>query len=577
MIANHLWQSTVFALVAGLLTLAFRKHRAPLRYALWLAASLKFLIPLSLLISAAARLAPPVAPPIARTSFAPVIQQLSEPFPPAFRLGAAPYREQSPSPLPAMLISLWLCGVAVNLFRWARQWYRVRATLRTASPLPFDAPIPVLSARADIEPGVFGIWRPVLLLPEGITRHLTPQQLDAILIHELCHVRRRDNLAASLHMLVEALFWFHPLVWWIGVRLVDERERACDEAVLRQVNDPESYAEGILSVCRFYAQGSACVAGVTGADLKKRIEAIMIRSVARRLTIGGKLLLATAALCVAAIPLIVGVSNPARAQSAAGHPATFEVVSIKPSTAGDVHGIGWETRPGGRFHSTSLPVRFLIAAAYDVPFQSQRLTGGPDWIGEDRFDIDAAAPQGAIPPSVSGKALDARIRPMLQAMLADRFKLVMRHETKELPIYAVTIAKGGPKLTSAGIQEADCSTEPGTGVNCHNLGGGLGRGMHGKAVDVDDIALFASNWSDRPIFNRTGLAGLFAIDTEGWVPMQPRQPRTDGAPDAEGERMADPSRPTIFMIFSRMGLTLESSKGSVDTYVIESIQRPTAN
>ena len=84
-----------------------------------------------------------------------------------------------------------------------------------------------------IEPGVFGILRPVLMWPAGIEDRLSDEQIEAILAHEVAHVRRRDNLAALIHMLVEAVFWFHPLVWWIGARLVDERERACDEDVVR--------------------------------------------------------------------------------------------------------------------------------------------------------------------------------------------------------------------------------------------------------------------------------------------------------------------------------------------------------
>jgi len=84
-----------------------------------------------------------------------------------------------------------------------------------------------------LEPGVFGIRPPVLLLPDGITRHLTPPQLEAIVTHELCHVRRRDNLGAVVHMAVEALYWFHPLARWLGARLMEEWERACDEEVLR--------------------------------------------------------------------------------------------------------------------------------------------------------------------------------------------------------------------------------------------------------------------------------------------------------------------------------------------------------
>ena len=70
--------------------------------------------------------------------------------------------------------------------------------------------------------------------------------MKAILVHERCHIRCHDNLVAAIHMLVEAIFWFHPLVWWIGARLVEERERACDEEVLRRGADPEAYAAGAV-------------------------------------------------------------------------------------------------------------------------------------------------------------------------------------------------------------------------------------------------------------------------------------------------------------------------------------------
>ena len=79
---------------------------------------------------------------------------------------------------------------------------------------------------------MFGVWKPVLLLPDGIQERMTPAQLQAVLAHELCHVSRQDNLTAAIHMVVEAIFWFHPFVWWIRARSVEERERACDEEVL---------------------------------------------------------------------------------------------------------------------------------------------------------------------------------------------------------------------------------------------------------------------------------------------------------------------------------------------------------
>ena len=142
----------------------------------------------------------------------------------------------------------------------------------------------VRSAPGLLEPGVVGFLRPILLLPEGIAECLTPRQLEAVLAHELCHVRRRDNLTSAIHMIVEAVFWFHPLVWWIGARLVEERERACDEAVLSLGSEPQVYAEGILNVCKIYLESPLrCVSGVTGSDLKKRIQAILTGRVAGEL------------------------------------------------------------------------------------------------------------------------------------------------------------------------------------------------------------------------------------------------------------------------------------------------------
>ena len=98
-----------------------------------------------------------------------------------------------------------------------------------------------------MEPGVFGIWRPVLMLPKGITEHLSSAQLDAILSHELCHVKRRDNLAGAVHMIAEAIFWFYPPVWWVGVRLMEERERACDES--------PTYGQRAERLCRKHLEG----------------------------------------------------------------------------------------------------------------------------------------------------------------------------------------------------------------------------------------------------------------------------------------------------------------------------------
>ena len=324
-LGNHLWQSTLFACVIALVTLALRNNRAQLRYGLWLAASMKFFIPFSLLtgmgsylVSSRARVYAP-----AETSLYFAMEQVSQPF--ARQTAAAlPHATpqtafQSLSHLFPALLLVWLCGFAVVLFVWWVRWRRISATAREAERLRegrevetlrrvettagMPKQVEILSSRTSLEPGIFGIIRPVLLWPVGITGRLEDDHLKSILAHELLHIRRRDNLAATIHMLVEAVFWFHPLVWWMGARLVEERERACDEEVVESGSDRQVYAESILKICEFYVGTPlTCVSGVTGAELKSRITRIMSARIARKLDLPRRLLLGVAAILVVAAP-----------------------------------------------------------------------------------------------------------------------------------------------------------------------------------------------------------------------------------------------------------------------------------
>ena len=161
-----------------------------------------------------------------------------------------------------------------------------------------------------MEPGVYGILRPVLLLPAGIMKHINDSELEAIFLHEFEHIRCRDNLIALIHMIVQALFWFHPVVWWTGSRLVFERELACDEAVLQAAKNPQAYAEGILKVCEYCLKSPlVCVSGVIGSNLKKRVEGIMKNQIGNKLSLMKRLLLSFAGLLVLGIPLALGIIN----------------------------------------------------------------------------------------------------------------------------------------------------------------------------------------------------------------------------------------------------------------------------
>jgi len=416
-VADHLWQSSLFAGAAALLALALRKNRARIRHWLWLMASVKFLVPLSVLFALGGQFAWRTPPMNTPPGLSDVMQQVSQPFAsPAVTAPLLPPAFPAQSLIPAALLALWACGFAAIAFSWWIRWLRILMTVRSASPLRLAIPIPAKSSPALPEPAVFGIFRPVLLLPEGIFGRLPPAQLQAVVAHELCHVRHRDNLTAAIHMFVETVFWFHPLVWWIGKAMVREREGACDEEVLQLGSEPQVYAEGILNVCKLYVESPLpCAAGVTGGELRKRVESIMTNRFARELTLGRKILLTAAALVAIVLPVGIGVMTPrpGHAQShgelaapAAAGPA-FEVASVKPSSPQTV-GIHMRRDPG-MLDFGNLTLFDILADAYNV---DNGLISGPSSLYA-RYDIVAKVPKG-VPAS--------QVPAMLQALLVERFK-----------------------------------------------------------------------------------------------------------------------------------------------------------
>ena len=312
-VAAHLWQSTLFAGAAWLAVLALRTNRAQVRYWVWFTASAKFLIPFSWLAGLGTLMPHPAAAPTIRAEWVAALQGLEQPL--TIRTaGAGAAVTPNHDYAAAAAVALWACGFAAVAICWLLRWRRVQKLRNSARAVSVATglriPVPLMSAPDLSEPGVFGVLRPVLLLPEGIGERLSQSQLDAILAHELCHIRRRDNLTAALHMAAQAIFWFHPLTWWIGSRLVEEREQACDEEVLRLGCKPSVYAESILTVCRLYLSSPLeCVSGVTGSDLKRRIEAIMRNRSVRGLTIRKKVALAIAGMAALVVPVVMGFLN----------------------------------------------------------------------------------------------------------------------------------------------------------------------------------------------------------------------------------------------------------------------------
>ncbi|HTM04613.1 MAG TPA: M56 family metallopeptidase [Vicinamibacterales bacterium] len=647
--ADHVWQSTVFAAAVWLLTLLFRRHRAAIRHGLWMAASIKFIVPFATLIALGQSIGwtrAPLPAPQVRLAVDVAAQPFS-PLPSAVSLATSassatvdnPWLE--PAVERGLLVAagcIWILGAFVLLLRWTLRWVNLRQLIASGSPIRHgreveilgrltdrrdamggseDPPVQIVAVDSTIEPGVVGVFRPVLVWPATISARLNDEQIAAIFTHELAHVRRRDNVWAAVHMAVEAICWFHPLVWWLGGRLIDERERACDEAVLRSGREPQPYAESILRTCEFYLESPLpCVTGVTGADLKRRIETIMRNRPAETLGRARALLLSLGAVSTIAIPLSVGVLRTprllAQTATAADAPA-FEAVSVKRNTSGDPGGLS--RVQGNHYTATNITLRQLILNGYSI-LQSQ-LVAGPalataDFTNGEHFDIDATLPDGAT---------QAQFPEMMRRLLADRFKLVAHRETREMPVYALVKARpdgqlgaalrpttevcaarsgdaepgarpggpgpgrGGPAAPGAPAalgERGDAQKTANLGIvvgGRQQAGPGCGALQFGPgqfiahAVGIDMLVNALVNRGpitgiDRAVLDRTNLTGRYDFELK-WTPPG----RAGGPPPGD-----DPDRPSLFTALQeQLGLKLDPQRAPIEVLIVDSAAMPTEN
>ena len=279
---------------------------------------------------------------------------------------------------------------------------------------------------------------------------------------------------------------------------------------------------------------------------------------------------------------------------------TFDVVSIKPNTSGDNRRmIG--NPPGGRFTTTNVPLRQLIVLAYGDrsaggPPPDVQITGLPGWAMTDGYDVQAQ-------PEAGFTSTPPQTQEMLQAMLEDRFKLKIRRETKSAPIYALVVGKDGVKMKLSEDQTPFNPAGPPPGgpppgaqgrVGIGGPGGpppppgagpvpmtgpvqrgmimmGLGQLRAGAQTAASFAGLLTAQ-AGRKVVDKTGLTGLYDIDLK-WTPEQ----LPNGAPLPPGIEI-DSTGPTLFTaIQEQLGLRLAPETGQVDTFVVESVQRPSEN
>jgi uncharacterized protein (TIGR03435 family) len=240
----------------------------------------------------------------------------------------------------------------------------------------------------------------------------------------------------------------------------------------------------------------------------------------------------------------------------------FEVATIKPNAAND-NRIMIRMAPGGRFTASGITVRTLIAQAYGL--RDFQISGGPAWISNERFDINAKGPDGMpdrVPPEV--------LRPMLRALLEERFGLKTHSDSKEMPIYALVEAKGGNKLVVADKGQPNPMMR-------------MGRGqLSGKRIPMTMFAQQLAQQLGRTVVDKTGLKDNYDIELE-WTPEPGQMMGGPGGPPPPGGHEGPPPSapadgPTIFTALQeKLGLRLESTKGPVETLVIDSVTKPSEN
>ena len=236
-------------------------------------------------------------------------------------------------------------------------------------------------------------------------------------------------------------------------------------------------------------------------------------------------------------------------------PITFEVASIKPADPTS-HQVRVQMAPGGRLVCNNVNAKFLIEVAYGV--RTFQITGGPGWIGTDRFDINAKA------DGVEKMTPDL-LKPMIQAMLEDRFKLKIRRENKELPVYALVTGKNGMKMKEA-------------------VGAAEGRSMirmrrgqiTGKQMDMAALVMNLSNQLGRQVIDKTELKGKYDIELN-WTPDETQVGLGSfgavGSPPPPAS--SETAGPSIFSALQeQLGLKLESQKGPVPMIIVDSIEKP---
>jgi uncharacterized protein (TIGR03435 family) len=469
---------------------------------------------------------------------------------------------------PAGVAVVWTIVFLYRLRRVVRSYIHLRGLKRHASD--FAASLPRSRRRARLllssdvaSPIAVGFAPPAVILPASLPRQLSRAEMDHVLLHETAHLARWDDWTTLLARVLDAALALHPVAAWILRRIEIERELACDEWVVARTQSATCYARSLARLYelrfpdqkvlpeRLLASGMFSHRSSLGDRVEKllhlgrRVTARV--SVARLAAACGLLLMLAAS--VSLLPGWIALAQTPR-------PA-FDAASIKRTPPdGDSNGVTFAARPGGRLVVVNNPTSNLITNAYGIA--NYQLVGAPDWVSSERYDIQA-----------TGTATTRKdVMLMLQTLLADRFAMKARLETREMPAYILTVAKGGAKLRF--LNPDDCVPRDFSGPNAELPANVCGNnlvnrdGWTATHISMRGVTGVLANVMRGPVIDRTGIKGTFDVRL-----------RWSDDLAASDQPDAPPSLSTALR--ETLGLELKSGRGPVDVLVIEHIERPSSN
>jgi beta-lactamase regulating signal transducer with metallopeptidase domain len=419
LLVNHLWQASLFSLFVLAVCAPLKQAPARVRHSLLLFTFVKFVLPgaaLALLVKQvgidAARLFASdsggtasglaLSPFLSPVASPPVVFQAIEQATPGDASTAVAYvaAAQDQSYWYGLLTFIWLTGCAVLFGSWLRQRRLLSAVVRageiSGSGREFEAlqrvrswlglrrKVALVISPQIAEPGVWRVLRPILVLPEGISARLNDGELETVMMHELVHVERWDNLVGILQRIVCCLLWFHPLVWLLDRQLLAEREQSCDDTVIRLGGDSEVYVNTIKKICRHsIGWEQPGLSSATGANLKKRIRRITATDARRSPSVLHRALFGIVAIVLFFLSAIVGGVDGGEASALNAYTNGIDYRFVVASSEGSQENGAATTE--GRFLTSTPPQQALPAPHQTIqnPSASVHITRSPDLLVTD--------------------------------------------------------------------------------------------------------------------------------------------------------------------------------------------------